>query len=97
MLRFTAYVHHNTLDSCVCPFESCIFSSSARQQFCAACLLAAGLAQICHRFEASLIVDEAHGSHFVFHPEFPQVIYIMWVGYCSDGNRQTTSKQQRCL
>ncbi|KAL3155894.1 hypothetical protein ABBQ32_012894 [Trebouxia sp. C0010 RCD-2024] len=31
-----------------------------------------GLAQVCHRFDASLIVDEAHGSHLVFDPAFPQ-------------------------
>ncbi|KAL3145890.1 hypothetical protein ABBQ38_015259 [Trebouxia sp. C0009 RCD-2024] len=31
-----------------------------------------GLAQICHRFDALLIVDEAHGSHLVFDPAFPQ-------------------------
>lgn len=38
-----------------------------------------GLAQICHRYEVPLIVDEAHGSHLAFHPAFPQVIWLtMW-------------------
>lgn len=29
------------------------------------------IATICHRRNIPLIVDEAHGSHFAFHPQFP--------------------------
>lgn len=29
------------------------------------------LAEICHHFDVPLIVDEAHGAHFVFHPQLP--------------------------
>ncbi len=29
------------------------------------------IADICHRYGAVLIVDEAHGAHFAFHDEFP--------------------------
>ncbi|KAK9812987.1 hypothetical protein WJX72_006835 [[Myrmecia] bisecta] len=32
----------------------------------------AGLAGVCRQFGAALIVDEAHGSHFAFHENFPQ-------------------------
>ncbi len=31
----------------------------------------AAIAQVAHRHELPLIVDEAHGSHFQFHPQFP--------------------------
>lgn len=31
----------------------------------------ATLAQIAHRYHLPLLVDEAHGSHFCFHPQFP--------------------------
>ena len=33
-----------------------------------------GLADVCHCYGVPLIVDEAHGSHFAFDPEFPQVL-----------------------
>ena len=32
-----------------------------------------GIATVSHEAGAVLIVDEAHGSHFVFHDAFPQV------------------------
>eukprot|EP00891_Asterochloris_glomerata_P003714 jgi/Astpho2/3714/fgenesh1_pg.00060_%23_31_t len=37
-----------------------------------ACSNAAGIAEVCHRWQVPLIVDEAHGSHFCFHQAFPQ-------------------------
>ncbi len=36
-------------------------------------LCCAGLAEVCHKSNVPLIVDEAHGSHFVFDSAFPQV------------------------
>lgn len=30
------------------------------------------IAQICHRYNTVLIVDEAHGAHFGYHPRFPK-------------------------
>lgn len=32
----------------------------------------AGIAEVVHRFKIPLIVDEAHGAHFGFHPAFPE-------------------------
>ena len=32
----------------------------------------AGIAEVVHRFGIPLIVDEAHGAHFGFHPAFPE-------------------------
>ncbi|NCB02298.1 MAG: aminotransferase class I/II-fold pyridoxal phosphate-dependent enzyme [Spirochaetia bacterium] len=29
------------------------------------------LSELCHKYNASLFVDEAHGTHFSFHPDFP--------------------------
>jgi arginine decarboxylase len=29
------------------------------------------IAEICHRYNIPLLVDEAHGAHFIFHPDFP--------------------------
>ncbi|GJQ12817.1 hypothetical protein GpartN1_g4608.t1 [Galdieria partita] len=29
------------------------------------------ISEICRRYNAILIVDEAHGAHFIFHPSFP--------------------------
>ncbi len=29
------------------------------------------IAEICHEFDVPLVVDEAHGAHFGFHPDFP--------------------------
>ncbi|SDY95792.1 aminotransferase class I/II-fold pyridoxal phosphate-dependent enzyme [Thermoactinomyces sp. DSM 45892] len=29
------------------------------------------IADICHRFDVALLVDEAHGAHFGFHPDLP--------------------------
>jgi arginine decarboxylase len=29
------------------------------------------IAKVCHRFDVPLLVDEAHGAHFGFHPAFP--------------------------
>ena len=43
----------------------------------AVCLFATGLANICHQNDLPLIVDEAHGSHFVFDSAFPQVRFLM--------------------
>ena len=34
----------------------------------------AALAVVCHRHDALLIVDEAHGAHFAFDDRFPQVL-----------------------
>lgn len=31
----------------------------------------AALASLCHRFHIPLLVDEAHGAHFAFHPQLP--------------------------
>jgi hypothetical protein len=36
-------------------------------------LCCAGLAEVCHKSNVPLIVDEAHGSHFAFDSTFPQV------------------------
>ena len=33
----------------------------------------AGLAALCHEHHIPLIVDEAHGGHFAFAEQFPQV------------------------
>ena len=38
----------------------------------------AGLADVCHQFGTTLIVDEAHGSHFAFHSAFPQVTALSY-------------------
>lgn len=32
----------------------------------------AGIAEVVHRYGIPLIVDEAHGAHFGFHPDFPE-------------------------
>ncbi len=32
----------------------------------------AEIAKICHQYNIPLLVDEAHGAHFAFHPDFPQ-------------------------
>ncbi len=29
------------------------------------------LSELCHKYHTSLFVDEAHGTHFSFHPDFP--------------------------
>ena len=34
----------------------------------------AGLATLCHEHHIPLIVDEAHGGHFAFAEQFPQVL-----------------------
>ena len=34
----------------------------------------AGLAAVCHEHRIPLIVDEAHGGHFAFAEQFPQVL-----------------------
>jgi arginine/lysine/ornithine decarboxylase len=31
----------------------------------------AALASLCHRYQIPLLVDEAHGAHFAFHPQLP--------------------------
>ena len=38
------------------------------------CAFSTGLADVCHSYGVPLIVDEAHGSHFAFDPDFPQVL-----------------------
>lgn len=35
------------------------------------CADVAGVARVCHEFDVPLIVDEAWGAHFPFHPELP--------------------------
>ena len=32
----------------------------------------AAIAQLCHQYDIPLLVDEAHGAHFAFHPDLPQ-------------------------
>ena len=51
---------------------------------------AAGIAEVCHRWQVPLIVDEAHGSHFCFHQAFPQVhVHSMYSG-CRGQSQQGT-------
>ena len=71
---------------------------------CSACTLdplhegylmpAAGIAEVCHRWQVPLIVDEAHGSHFCFHQAFPQVhVYSM---FCKGGCTEQSLQRLKC-